>query len=296
MKPIILDTKFYDTGVTATYLFESNDGLILIETGADSSFSNILNALTEHGYTLKDVRHVFVTHIHLDHSGAAWHFAKEGSNIYVHPRGAPHLINPERLLASAKMIYKDKLEELTGRVEGIAEDKVISISDGEETKIGGVTVTAFETLGHASHHHSYLVEDSLYTGDIGGIRAKKGPVIPPTPPPDIHLDQWHESIEKMSKINPKMIYPTHFGGYEDVGSHLNYLAEYLDKLSDCVGQLLKEGKNEEEVSAGYKEYYRSLFGSSESDNIAFECYEAADPYWMNLLGLVRYWNKYRLAE
>ena len=136
METIILDTQFYDKGVTASYLIESSDGLILIETGPDSTYSNILNSLSERGYTLRDIRHVFVTHIHLDHSGAAWHFAKEGSNIYVHPKGAPHLINPERLVASAMMIYKDKLEELWGRVEGIAEDKVFSLNDGEETKIG----------------------------------------------------------------------------------------------------------------------------------------------------------------
>ena len=295
MEPIILDTQFYDKGVTASYLLESSDGLILIETGPDSTYSNILNSLSERGYTLRDVRHVFVTHIHLDHSGAAWHFAKEGSNIYVHPKGAPHLINPERLVASARMIYKDKLEELWGRVEGIAEDKVFSLNDGEETKIGEITITAFETLGHASHHHAYLVEDSLFTGDIGGMRARNGPVIPPTPPPDINLELWYESIEKINKINPKMIYPTHFGGYEDVGSHLNYLAEYLDKLSDCVGQLIKEDKNEEEITAGYKEYYQSLFGSTDSDIITFDCYEAADPHWMNLGGLTRYWRKFRLS-
>jgi len=127
------------------------------------------------------------------------------------------------------------------------------------------------------------------------MRARNGPVIPPTPPPDINLELWYESIEKINKINPKMIYPTHFGGYEDVGSHLNYLAEYLDKLSECVGQLIKEDKNEEEITAGYKEYYQSLFGSTDSDIITFDCYEAADPHWMNLGGLTRYWRKFRLS-
>ncbi len=136
----------------------------------------------------------------------------------------------------------------------------------------------------------------LFAGDVGGMRAKNGPVIPPTPPPDVHIEKWHESIEIIHKINPRIIYPTHFGGYEDVDSHLNILAEYLDKLSECVGGLMKEGKSDEEVASGYKKYYRSLFGTSESDNYAFECYEAADPHWMNLGGLVRYWNKYKLSE
>lgn len=294
MDPKILDLQFFSKGVTASFLIESNDGLILIETGPDSTYNNLVKALSEHDYTVSDVKHVFVTHIHLDHSGAAWHFAKAGSKIYVHPRGAPHLINPERLVASATMIYKDKMEELWGKVEGISEDKVIALKDGDEIKVGEVVITAFETLGHASHHHVYLVEDSLFSGDIGGMRARNGPVIPPTPPPDINVELWYESIEKIQKINPKRIYPTHFGAYDDVSNHINNLAKYLDKLSECVGQLIKEGKNEEEITTDFERYYHNLFGSSDSDEIAYECYEAADPHWMNLGGLMRYWNKYRL--
>ena len=142
----ILDLNFFSPKVIASYLLESDEGPVLIETGPDTTFPTLKGLLKENGYEVEDVKHVFVTHIHLDHSGAAWHFAQNGSTIYVHPRGAKHLINPEKLLASAKMIYKDQMDELWGNTEPIDEDRVVPLEDGQTVNIGNLEINAVETL------------------------------------------------------------------------------------------------------------------------------------------------------
>ena len=296
MKLRMIDLHFYAPEVFLSYLIETTEGPILIETGPDSTYENLVKGLDELNYSVSDVKHIFVTHIHLDHSGAAWHFGQKGTKIYVHPRGAAHLVNPERLYASAKRIYLDEMQELWGDLEGMPEDSVVSLEDGEVVRIGDVGVTAIETLGHASHHHSYLVEDNLFTGDVGGVRLKGGPNIPPTPPPDINIEVWYESVKKMRDLNPKVVYPSHYGGYEDIDNHFDQMLQILDRLSDWVGERLKNGKTEEQMLADYKEFYKGIFNEFNSSEEAFNCLEACDPHWMNLSGLVRYWNKFRLND
>ncbi|NIP31863.1 MAG: MBL fold metallo-hydrolase [Candidatus Dadabacteria bacterium] len=292
----IIDVNFFAPEVIASYLIETDDGPILIETGPDSTYQNLVKGLDDNGYKVYDVKHVLVTHIHLDHSGAAWHFAKEGSKIYVHERGAPHLIAPERLMKSAAMIYGDKMDELWGEVQGMEEDRVQVAKDGDKLNFGGVEITVHESPGHANHHNSYQVEGALFTGDVAGCRIGDGPVIPPTPPPDIHIERWHASIDKIRQINPDIIYPTHFGGYTDIKEHLDELLSELDRWTEWMGPRVKEGKSEEEITKEFSEYYKEIFKRKGSSEETFEKYESADPYWMNVGGLVRYWNKYRLSE
>ena len=292
----IIDVNFFGPDVIASFLIETSEGPFIIETGADSTFHNLEKGLSEHGYGVSDIRNVLVSHIHLDHSGVAWRFAKEGATVYVHPRGAPHLVNPERLMASAAMIYGDQMETLFGTVEGIDEDKVVATEDGQVIKIGEVEIQVHETSGHANHHNAYLIEDNLFTGDVGGCRISDGPPIPPTPPPEIHIERWHGSIDKIRSINPKTLYLTHFGSFTDVNEHLDTLLKNLDNWSEWLGGRLKEGKTEEEITPEFLELYRQYFIDEGVSDGVFEKYEAADPHWMNISGLVRYWNKYRLAE
>ncbi len=291
----ILDLNFFSPKVIASYLLQSAEGPVLIETGPDTTFSTLKSALNQRGYDVKDIRHVFVTHIHLDHSGAAWHFAQNGSKVYVHPRGAKHLVNPERLLASAEMIYKDKMKELWGTVEGMAEDRVIAVGDGDVLNIGGLRIHVLETPGHASHHNAYLSEGVVFCGDVGGIRIESEVILPPTPPPDVNLEQWFDSIEKIRKVSPDVLYPTHFGGYEDVKEHLERLEDNLKEFSDWVGERVKAGKSDEEIVPEFEAYTRKILSEHGVSKELERAYELADPFWMNVYGLTRYWRKFKLS-
>ncbi|MFN4070699.1 MAG: MBL fold metallo-hydrolase, partial [Thermus caldifontis] len=226
----VLDLHFQGAeGVIASFLLESKEGPVLMETGPESTYPRLEAALRQEGVDPKEVRHVFVTHIHLDHAGAAWRFAELGATVYVHPRGAPHLVDPSRLLASAERIYGAMLKPLWGELKGIAQAQVRALADGEVVDLGGLRVQALETLGHASHHHAYLVEGLLFAGDVAGVRIAPGPVLPPTPPPDIHLESWYASLDRILALRPEALYLTHFGPYRDVEAHLLALREVLEE-------------------------------------------------------------------
>lgn len=294
MKIHTIDHNFFTQRVIASYLIENGGEPILIETGPDTTFHKLERSLNEHGYSIEDIRNVFVTHIHLDHSGAAWRFAEAGAKIYVHPFGAPHLADPVKLLASAKRIYKDQMETLWGEVRPIKKDKIHEIGDGGRIKIGNIDIRAVETLGHASHHHSYLVDDVLFTGDVAGVRIENGPVLPPTPPPDLNVELWQESIRKILSLKPQVLYLTHFSKSEDVEEHMNELEDRLLFVTEWAGEKLKQGKSEQEMATEMEEMFKAILVNAGADKELIEDYELADPFWMNVPGLVRYWNKFRM--
>lgn len=207
----ILDLYDRAPRVISAFLLETHRGPVLIETGPESRFAHLEQSLNDLGYAVRDIRHVLVTHIHLDHAGAAWRFAEQGATVYVHPKGAQHLIDPSKLWASATRIYGDRMEPLWGKMGLVPESQIVTLGDGDVVGFGDVEVKAIDTPGHASHHHAFQVGDALITGDVGGVRIGKGPVLPPCPPPDIHVETWLESIAKIRSINPKTLYLTHFG-------------------------------------------------------------------------------------
>lgn len=294
MKIHTLDHNFFAERVIASYLIENGGEPVLIETGPDTTFHKLEMSLNEHGYAVEDIRNVFVTHIHLDHSGAAWRFAEAGARIYVHPVGAPHLADPVKLLASAKRIYKDQMETLWGEIRPIDKERIYEIRDGEKVTVGTIDIQAIETLGHASHHHSYLVDGLLFTGDAAGIRIDNGPVLPPTPPPDINVELWRESIRKILNLKPQALYLTHFGKSVDVEAHMKELEDRLVKVAEWTGERLKEGKTEDEMVIEMECMFREVLEKAGADKKLIEAYELADPFWMNVGGLVRYWNKFRM--
>ncbi|MGQ9510943.1 MAG: MBL fold metallo-hydrolase [Thermaceae bacterium] len=285
----VLDLQFGRDRVIASFLLETSEGPVLIETGPESTFSHLEASLKAHGYLPEEVRHVFVTHIHLDHAGAAWRFAGMGATVYVEEHGAPHLVDPSRLLASARRIYQDQLQTLWGEVRPIPPERVRVVRDGERVRIGQVELQAIYTPGHAVHHHAYQLEEAVFTGDVAGVRIG-GPVLPPTPPPDIHLETWKASLDRLKRLQPKALYLTHFGQYEDVKTHLEALETLLFTWAEWVRARLKEGRSEEEVRPWFEAVWREgLRGLSEEE---MDRYALADPPWMNLQGLIRYWTKH----
>nr|WP_243454870.1 MBL fold metallo-hydrolase [Meiothermus sp. CFH 77666] len=282
--------------VIASFLLETQAGPVLFETGPESRFSVLLDGLNTLGYAASDVRHVFVTHIHLDHAGAAWRMAERGATIYVHPKGAPHLVDPSKLWASATRIYGDQMEALWGQMGYVPEGQIEILQDGDTVQVGEATIQALETPGHAYHHHAFLIGDELIGGDVTGVKIGRGPVLPPCPPPEIHIETWLASLAKIRALNPRKLYLTHFGETEDVGPHLSALEAKLLEWADWMKERLKAGKTREQIVPEFEAYVAANLRAAGLSDEEVQEYEFADPSWMSVDGLVRYWNKHHPEE
>src|ERR1700716_579990 len=193
----VLDTQHLGRrGIIAATALETEDGLALFDTGPESTFENVAGELKRHGFDPRDVRHVFLGHIHFDHAGTAWRLAELGATIYVHPRGAPHLIDPAKLVASATRLYGDDMERLWGKFSGIAPDRVRILEDNAIVRVAPFEIHAIATPGHAGHHHVYHWDDIVFGGDVAVVRLGAGPPAPPFVPPELDIEAWRESITK----------------------------------------------------------------------------------------------------
>jgi glyoxylase-like metal-dependent hydrolase (beta-lactamase superfamily II) len=289
----ILDTRQLGRpGVIAATALETSEGLALFDTGPESTFSNIAEEIRRIGSTPGDVRQVFLSHIHFDHAGAAWRFAELGADIYVHPRGAPHLSDPRKLVESAKRIFGDEMERLWGRVAPIPATKLHILQDGEVIRVGALEVRAIETPGHATHHHVYHWEDNLFGGDVAGVSLGSGPPIPPFVPPELDIEAWLESVEKIRSLHPAKLYLPHFGLVRDsVLSHLDGLAKRVRQWADWFRDRLRAGCSAEELASAFAEYEAAELRKGGAAERQLADYEAADPSYMAVAAAERYWRK-----
>jgi glyoxylase-like metal-dependent hydrolase (beta-lactamase superfamily II) len=286
----ILDINAHPRTI-ASFVLETEEGPVLFETGPYTAAERLRQALAQLGYAPSQVRHVFVTHVHLDHAGGAWSWAREGAKIYVHPRGLPHLADPSRLWASASRIYGDQMEALWGSMAPIDPAQLVPLEDGAQIRLGGVEIEAWETLGHAPHHLAFRLGDALIAGDIAGVRIEGGPALPPCPPPDIHLELWQASLERLRRASLASLYLTHFGRVDDVQEHLADLAKTLDDWGRWILERLRQGRSQEELIPEFEAYVRGMLEARGMSQEEIEAYEVADPAWMSVGGLVRYWSK-----
>ncbi|MGB9156359.1 MAG: MBL fold metallo-hydrolase [Chthoniobacterales bacterium] len=277
----------------AATALETNDGLVLFDTGSESTFDNIVTGLQKIGASANDIRHVFLSHIHLDHAGAAWRFAELGATIYVHPRGAQHLIDPAKLIASASRIYGDDMQRLWGRIAPVPEERVRILEDKNVIQVAPFEIRAIATPGHASHHHVYHWEDNLFGGDIAGVRLENGPPIPPFVPPELHIESWHESIAKIRELNPTKLYLPHFGLVKgSVATHLDALDERVTRWSEWFREKISAGVREPDLVPAFARLeHDDLTGHGATEELARD-YETADPSHMAVPGAIRYWQKY----
>ena len=289
----VLDLNFLDNKDTiASFLIETSERPILVETGPYSTYKFLQKALKEKGYKVSDIKHVLITHIHLDHAGAAWALAKEGANIYLHPFGADHLEDPSKLMASAKRIYKDDMKRLWGTMEAIPKEQLITVQDKQVLNFGDVEIKAWHTQGHANHHIAWQYDKVLFTGDVAGVKIGNNPAIPPCPPPDISIQKWQKSIETIKKIKPEKLYLTHFGSFSgDINKHLEELENRLLNYADWVKTSWQKGNSTEKMIVDFQEYTNNELKNAGLDSITIKKYNAANPAWMCIAGLVRYWKK-----
>jgi glyoxylase-like metal-dependent hydrolase (beta-lactamase superfamily II) len=269
--------------VIGAYLLETDDGPALFECGPSSCLDALKAGLSERGVAPQDIRHLLLSHIHLDHAGAAGVLVREHPQLQVHVSeiGAPHLVDPERLERSARRLYGDTFDSLWGELAPIPEENVRVVGDRV------VGLECFRSPGHASHHVCYLDRDgTLYAGDAAGVRIEpyRG-VIPPTPPPEFDPDGWERTIAEIERRRPARLALVHFGVAEDVDRHLGELRR---RLADWVARV-GDGVSEEEFAESARGDLRE---DGETDAWA---YERAMPFWQSYAGLKRYWQKQREA-
>ena len=294
----VLDVLHLDRpGIIASTALETDAGLILFDTGPESTFETVAVQLRERGFSLQDVRHVFLSHIHFDHAGAAWRFAALGATIYVHPRGAPHLIDPTRLVASATRLYGDEMERLWGKIDRVAPERVRVLEDNDVVGVGQFEIRAIATPGHASHHHIYHWEDAIFGGDVAGVRLGGGPPIPPFVPPELDIEAWLESIAKIRALRPAQLYLPHFGPVPDsISEHLNSLEDCVQRWSIWFRDRLRAGEDEQKLTPAFAKYVAEELRRGGATEAEQANYEQADPSFMAVSGAIRYWRKHHPGE
>jgi glyoxylase-like metal-dependent hydrolase (beta-lactamase superfamily II) len=270
----------------ASYLLDTDDGPALFDCGPATCVSRLLAELADRGVALTDVRHLLLSHIHLDHAGGAGTLVREHPALQVHVSelGARHLIDPDRLESSARRLYGGAFEALWGEVVPVPAANVNVV--GERV----VGLDCFATPGHARHHVAYLARDgTLYAGDAAGVRiAPARFVLPPCPPPEIDLEAWDESIREIERRAPSRLALVHFGSFEDrVDEHLVRLREALRRWSEWVGH----GMDEATFVAAAHADIEAIDGDEHA-----RAYDRAAPFWHSYRGLERYWLKRREAS
>ncbi len=278
--------------VIASYLVQGPGGPVLVETGPGSTLDNLLAGLADLGIAAADIRHVLVTHIHLDHAGAAGWWAEQGATVYVHPFGAPHLVDPSKLLASAERIYKNEMEMLWGEMRPAPPDRVVPVQDGEIIEAGGLSFTAIETPGHARHHHVYHLEDVAFTGDAAGIRFPNSPWIDvPAPPPEFDLETWKVTLDKIRSLGVSTLYPTHYGAAHEVDRQLDGLEIALEEVVEFVQSMMDEGLDRDQMVERYAERLQDRTSQVGMTDELAQAMEFANPKAMSVDGISRYLRK-----
>lgn len=290
-----LDLQFmgHRTAIAA-YAIPHSGGVVLVECGPGSTLTRLESALADLGFRVEDVSDVLLTHIHLDHAGAAGALARRGARIHVHTAGAGHLLNPEKLLNSASRIYGEQMGPMWGEFLPVPEANLNIPKDGETLNIHGLEFTALETPGHAIHHFAYVFEDVCFSGDVGGIRLPGVRHLRlPLPPPDINLDAWRQSLDKLRQARFSRIAPTHFGMFDDPAWHLEALRNALDLTDAWLETVMPADPEVDEINRRFIAWTAERAAADGLSADLHQVYEAANPSWMSAAGMQRYWKKFR---
>jgi glyoxylase-like metal-dependent hydrolase (beta-lactamase superfamily II) len=282
-------------GVVASVIVHGPGGAAIIDPGPSSTLPALRAGLAHAGIALADVRAILLTHIHLDHAGATGTLVRENPalRVSVHEKGAAHMVEPSRLIASATRLWGDEMDRLWGEMRPVPAGNLDILRGGERIAAVGRDLDVAYTPGHASHHVSYFSADTgiAFVGDTAGVRLQEGRfILPPTPPPDIDLEAWRDSFARIGAWHPETLFITHFGPYAPVAGHLTEMADHLALTSGLAkGSLAREGTDEEREAWFTHEIRRDLrrrMNESEA-----QAYEVAGRFDLNWQGLARYWRK-----
>lgn len=251
---ILIDTYYNQTPEAVGVYLLLGERPALIETGPASTVDTLLEGIRAAGVDSQDLQSVAVTHIHLDHAGGAGELVRRlpHLHVYVHPIGAPHLVDPARLVTSARRLYGDDLSRLFGEVVPIPERQVHALHDGEALALGSRRIVAVETPGHARHHHAFwdAASGDLFTGDAAGVALPESRYVrAPTPPPDLDVPAWEHSVARMRGLKPRRLLLTHFGPHAWVDELLTQFEERLHQMVGAVRAALAERLEEPEITS-----------------------------------------------
>lgn len=297
MTPLIVPIDLHFKGNLhgiAAYAVAGPSGHVLIEVGPGSTLPHLLAGLTAHGLTPADISAVLVTHIHLDHAGAAGWWARQGVPIHVHHLGAPHLIDPERLLTSARRIYGDQMDPLWGEFLPSPADLVFAHHGGDVIEAAGLRFSAHDTPGHARHHFAYQLEDVAFVGDLAGVRRPESRYVRvPTPPPEFDMPVWLASVARMRAANFRRLYLTHFGPIDgpEVAPHWDTITALIPQYAALVQAGLAAGVDREALMAQLAAWEATRFAAAGLPPEQWQIYDGLGPNAMAIDGLIRYWQK-----
>ncbi len=292
---VVIDTFYNGTPEAVGVYLLLGERPALIETGPAATVDAVFAGIREAGLAPEELAAVAVTHIHLDHAGGAGTIAARLPHVqvYVHPRGAPHLVNPIRLLSSAARLYGDDLAGLFGQTIGIPADRVHALHDQEEVVLGSRRIVALDTPGHARHHHAYWDPEhrDLFTGDIAGVALPGSRYVrAPTPPPEFELGSWLASLARLRPLRPGRLLLTHFGAHQWPDELFAQLVDRLHDAVDTVRRALARGADEAAITQEMREAaMREIAARDGAD--APRRYEVIMPIRQSVLGLIRYVEK-----
>jgi glyoxylase-like metal-dependent hydrolase (beta-lactamase superfamily II) len=281
--------------VIATAVLHGPGGVALVDPGPSSTLPVLRRALTDAGIAMSDVRALLLTHIHLDHAGASGTLVRENPalRVYVHEKGAPHMAEPDKLIASATRLYGADMDRLWGEFLPVPPSAMTVLRGGERIEMGGRALDVLYTPGHASHHVSYLIADTgiAMVGDTAGVRLREnGFIMPPTPPPDIDLEAWQDSLSRIGAWRPDTLFITHFGTHAAASTHLSELADHIEWTSTLVKASLAREGTDADREAWFTEEVRTVVRRRASEADA-HAYEVAGRFDLSWRGLARYWRK-----
>jgi glyoxylase-like metal-dependent hydrolase (beta-lactamase superfamily II) len=282
--------------IIATAILQAPGGVALIDPGPQTTLDGLLKTLQAQGMAARDIRQVLLTHIHLDHAGATGALVARNPDIevFVHEHGARHLIDPTKLLASAGRLYGEDMGRLWGEVAPVPAAHVRVLKGGERLAVGGRELEVAHTPGHAIHHVTYFDRSSgvAFTGDVAGIRRGAGAyIMPPAPPPDVDLEAWRRSADRILAWEPDTLFLTHFGPFRGARPHFQQLFERLDVWSALVKRLLRDAtiddrERERRFVEECLQDIRRAVGEVEAER-----YGRAGRLDYSWQGLARYWSR-----
>jgi glyoxylase-like metal-dependent hydrolase (beta-lactamase superfamily II) len=282
--------------IIATAVLRGPGGVALIDPGPSTSLATLRSLLERSGIRIADVRQILLTHIHLDHAGCTGSLVKENPaiEVFVHERGAPHLAEPAKLLSSATRLYGQDMDRLWGEFLSVPRERLRELKGGETIAAGGRTLEVAYTPGHASHHVSYFEPSTriAFVGDTAGIRRGSGQyIMPASPPPDVDLELWRQSEDRILSWEPDTLFLTHFGPFNGARQHFHEMMGRLMEWSQTarrlvVDQSLSDEEREQRFVSEALLDLKRIVGAADAEQ-----YSRAGSIAYSWQGLARYWRK-----